>query len=180
MNLKEQLLNQLSPCINGAKFVRSQRTPEAAWNNCPDPSWLLWYLRKRKLGRKKQFQMLAIQFVELVLPIFEEKYPTDFRPRNAIKAAKRYMKDPRKSTKQLCRETAVAASAAYAASDAYYAASAAYYAAYYAASAADAAANAASSAASAAANADSKQKKTLCDIIRKEFPFKSLPKVIPI
>ena len=89
---------------------------------------------------------IAVAFAEEVLYIFEEKYPKDLRPREAIEAAKRYLDDPSDAAAYAAASAANAAAyAAYAANAANAAASAAYStnAASYAAYAASYAANAA-------------------------------------
>jgi hypothetical protein len=91
---------------------------------------------------KKQAVQYAIFAAEQVIDIYERKYPNDKRPRNAIEAAKAYLKNPSKKTK------AYAADAGYAAT--YAAGYGAGYAATYAAVAAAAAADAATYAADAA------------------------------
>lgn len=70
---------------------------------------------------------LAIYAAELVIKLFEQKYPDDKRPRKAIQAAKAWLKNPTEENRKK------ASSAAYYA--AYAASSAAYSAAYYAAAA---------------------------------------------
>ncbi|MBL8965141.1 MAG: hypothetical protein JNK70_13885 [Phycisphaerae bacterium] len=97
-------------------------------NNVPD---LLWTLRATVQDSRKVASRLAIEFAEQVLPIFEQRYPDDLRPRQAIQAARDYL-DGKISVEEL--RAAAYADAAYAA--AAYAA----YAAYAAADAADAAA----------------------------------------
>jgi len=95
------------------------------------------------------FVFLAIHFAEKTLPIWEEEYPEDMRPREAIKAAKAWLSNPGEETAAAARSAALAAGraaadaarAAYAAANADYAARAA--AAYAAANAAHAVANAA-------------------------------------
>ncbi len=91
-----------------------------------------WVKSDKVLFVRIQFAILC---AEAVLHHFEDKYPTDKRPREAIEDAKAYLKDP--------TARAAAAADAYAA-DAYAAA------AYAAADAADAAARAADAAARAA------------------------------
>ena len=91
-----------------------------------DANWLI-----TKGMNKKQNVLYAIFAAEQVISIYEKKYPKDSRPRKAIEAAKRYIKNP-------CKKTKAAANAAYAAANAAYAAYTAY-AAYAAANAADAA-----------------------------------------
>ena len=108
---------------------------------------------------KKVLQQFAIDCAWRVLHIFEEKYPDDKRPRQAIEAARAYLQNP-------CEENRAAADAADAA-DAARAADAA----AYATRAADAAAYAAraADAARAAYAAERKwQNKHLLNLIKKE------------
>ena len=106
---------------------------------------VIWALRATLENSKEFSKQFAIACAEHVLPIFEEKYPEDKRPRLALEAAK-----AGKLTKEIL-EAAYAAVSAYC--TAAYAA-AAYAAAYYAAAAAaDAAVAARSSHASSDYNA---------------------------
>src|SRR3990167_11450602 len=97
---------------------------------------------------KEDSVALAIYAAELVIDIYEKEYPNDKRPREAIEAAKNWLKKPN-ATRAAAYATRAAASATRAAA---YATRAAAYAAHAAASAAYAA-HAAASAASAAAYA---------------------------
>ena len=97
-----------------------------------------------KWAKSKKANLVKVAFAilcaESVLKVYEDKYPTDDRPRKAIEAAKEYLKNP----------SANAAHAAYAAANAAHAAAYAAHAAYAAYAAANAAANAAYAAANAA------------------------------
>ena len=104
----------------------------------------------RKLATKEQNQKIAIGVAEIVLEIYESKYPDNKAPREAIQAAKDYLNNTGITLEEL-RQKRAAAAAAYAA--AYAADAAAYAAAYAAYAAADAAAYAADAAADAAAYA---------------------------
>jgi hypothetical protein len=104
--------------------------------------WALW-LYPRCVGYKKRLKF-AIYAASPVLLLYEKKYPKDDRPRKAIEAVKKCIKNPSTKNKN------AAANAADAAADA---ADAAAYAADAAANAADAAADAAANAAANAANA---------------------------
>jgi ABC-type multidrug transport system fused ATPase/permease subunit len=124
--------------------------------------WANWLICR--LFKKKEKIKYAIYAAEQVIKIYENKYPKDKRPRNAINAAKKYLKYPTKKNKAAAAAAAAAdvaaaaaayaaayaaaayAAAAYAAADA----AAAAYAAAYAAAAADAAAAAAAAYAAAA------------------------------
>ena len=112
----------------------------------------------RKLKKMDRIKY-AIYAAKQVLYIFEDKYPEDKRPRLAIKAANKYLKNPNTKNKNAYAAAADAAAdaAAYAvtydaADAAAYAAYAAAYAAYAAAYADDAAAYAYDDAAYAAKN----------------------------
>lgn len=96
-----------------------------------DANWLITRLLKRQ-----NCQRYAIYAAKLVLPIFEETYPDDNRPREAIKAAERYLKNPTKKNKAEAL-SAAAASSSYASCAASYASS---YTASYASSCASCAA----------------------------------------
>ena len=85
---------------------------------------------------------LAIGFAEKALPVWEEKYPKDMRPRKAIEAAKEWLKNPSTAAATAAANAANAASASASAADAAYAATVAYAAANAAANAAAYAANA--------------------------------------
>jgi hypothetical protein len=84
-------------------------------------TWESMKITKAWHWRKKDSVAMAIFSAELVIDIFEKKYPQDNRPRKAIEAAKEWLKDPTDQN---------TASAAYAARAAAYAADAAAYAAY--------------------------------------------------
>jgi len=96
-------------------------------------AWSDMVIIKRYKWTKKMSVSLAIYAAELVLKIYEKKYPKDTRPRNAIAAAKAYLRNPCKKTKDA---TYAADGAAGAATRAAYAAHAATYAAHAAAHAA--------------------------------------------
>jgi hypothetical protein len=113
-------------------------------------------VRKARLVREAaviddtMLRLLAADFAEHVLSIFEEKHPGDLRPREAIAAARAYARGEIGLDKL---RSAYVASASAAAAAARYAASAAYAAAYAASTAASA-----RYAASAAAYARSKER----------------------
>ena len=98
-------------------------------------------LESPKVG-KKTLVRFSIGEAELVLPLFEEVYPSDDRPRKAIQAAREWLVNPKIDTAEAAeaaRAAAAARVAAWAADTAWAAASAAAYYAAWGASAADAA-----------------------------------------
>ena len=93
--------------------------------------------------------VLAVASAELVLPNFEKFYPDDKRPRQAIKAAEKWLKERSEAARSAAWSAARSAESAASAAES--AASAAWSAAESAASAAESAASAAWSAARSAA-----------------------------
>jgi len=165
MNEVLKFCKKYDACKEGKEYAKSFKSLSDAWENCERSDWMIWTLNKLDKWSHEQKVQIAISCAERVLPIFEKKYPKDKRPRKAIQAAKRYLKNPTDKNKKAAAAASYAASyaAADAAADAAYAAAyaadaaadavAASYAASYAADAAYAAADAAADAASYAADA---------------------------
>jgi hypothetical protein len=156
MTLTLEDLKRLGPCKEGfvwyEKNIKTENIREILLQvNEKNSSWARWLFQQ--LIDKEQAVKIAIYSAELVLHIYEEKYPEDDRPRKAIEAAKEYLET--RGT-----HAAAAADAAHAAHAAAYAAHTAAYAAHaadaaYAAAAAHAAyADAAYAAAAVGAAAD--------------------------
>ena len=155
MKLTLEWLKEKGACDEGVKWFASQKETDLiklcklAIRKKDDNllSWANWTIVR--CMNYKDYVSYAIFSAEQVLDIFEKKYPDDKRPRLAIEAAKKCIKDPSVENKK--------AAAAYAAADAAAAYAAAAYAYAYAAAAAYAYAAAAAAAAAyayAAAAAD--------------------------
>jgi hypothetical protein len=150
-------------CKEAVRWVKTQKKRDynsllkALIEENGDLSWGIWYLQ-RKLSNTEKIR-LAIYSANSVLHIYEEQYPEDKRPREAIKAVRKYLKEsPLKNKKAAAHAADAAAHAADAAAHAAAhaadaAADAATYAAYAAADAATYAADAAHAAADAATDA---------------------------
>ena len=142
--------------LNGCSFMATEViTLEAILNSEIPIKDKFWFVCK-KLATKEQSRLIAIGVAEIVLELYENKYPNNKAPREAIQAAKDYLNGTinlqelgaKRLAAAVAADAAAVAAAAYYAADAaaayaayyaaYYAADAAYYAAYYAA--ADAAA----------------------------------------
>ena len=108
-------------------------------NNCPHTDSikvLKWLIKEDKLDwanwlivrvmERKQYLAYSIYAAKQVLPIYEKKYPEDKRPRNAIKAAEKVLKNDTKKNRAAASAAYAAYDAADAAYDAYDAAAAAY------------------------------------------------------
>ena len=91
-------IREHSPCTSGwSKLLKSLGKTHAddeplALEHILDSNGLddaLWALRAVK-GHDKDLRLFACQCARLVLPIYEEKYPEDNRPRKAIEAAEKF------------------------------------------------------------------------------------------
>ena len=163
MQITEKWLRKHKACPEAVVwyFTRKNKDAESLLNAIIKENepldWCNWYL-SRKLPRVKKVSY-AVFAAKQVLSVFENEYLNDKRPKEAIKAAEKYIKNPTKKNKENAANAAYdAASAANAAAcdaancAANTAASAAYAAACDAANcAANCAANTAASAAYAAA-----------------------------
>ena len=131
---------------------------------------LLDYIFNNNYLSDENMRLLACQFAEDCLHIFEKEYPDDDRPRKAIEATRKYALDPTHGNKQAAYSANSAAySAAYSAYSANSAAYSAAYSAYSAAySAARSAANSARSAAYSANSARSAQSNLILTVILSE------------
>ena len=158
MTLTLEQLKELKPCSEGftwySRNIKTEDVKEIltilsshSWEWC---RWLFVRLLNANQNRR-----LAIYCAELVLPIFENRFPCDKRPRDAIEASKKYLLGEIDKKELLIKRRAAydAADAAADAADAAYDADAYAYAAAYAAYAAAADADAAA-AYDAAADAD--------------------------
>src|SRR3990167_5264267 len=149
MKISLDWLKEKNACEEGIRWFSVQKETDAlnviktlmADNRSDWANWLIV-----RLMEYKQYVAYAIFAAEQVVWIYEKKYPGDKRPRTAIDAAKKCLKDQSKENK-------AAADAAYAAAYAAYAAArdAAAYAAAYAAYAAAAYTSAPAAYAAAAA-----------------------------
>jgi hypothetical protein len=128
MKITLEKLESLNPCTEGLRWYKENIKTENLLDvleqiNQHNSSWARWLFTR--LMTKDQCVEIAIFLAELVLNVFEDKYPKDDRPRKAIEAAKEYLK-----TKTPAAAATAAATAAYAAAYAAAAATAAYAAAY--------------------------------------------------
>ena len=116
-------------CRGGAAFAVQYKTLAKVWDSCERSDWLWWMFRAHGPIAKKLSVTVAIALAEHVLDIYESHPRSDDRPRNAIWAAREYLRSPSAKTKKLAQAAANdatnAATAAYTAADAAYAAYAA-------------------------------------------------------
>jgi hypothetical protein len=102
-------LTKLGACSEGIQYFKDNKfkTVEQAISSilktdhkekCNWSNWLI-----TRVMNKKNHTRYAIYAAEQVIHIFEEKYPEDKKPREAIRAAKVYLKNPSEGNKKKCR-----------------------------------------------------------------------------
>lgn len=87
-------LQEMNPCSEAMEWVKTQPDLKTAWENCERADWMLWFARQKGLVKKVKSVKLACAFARRVTSIFENKYPNDLRPRQAIDAALNWVKNP--------------------------------------------------------------------------------------
>ena len=104
-------LKALKPCVEALDWIDEQpdKTPSVLWDACPRSDWLFWILRHVRPLNKKESVKMAVLFAEGCLDKFENCFPDDKRPRQAIEAAKRYLKNPNEKNALAAAESAESA-----------------------------------------------------------------------
>lgn len=102
MKITEQFLENWNACVDGKIWVLKQGTDDAIIliNRLlvHNPGWANWLVVRCLEPGKNQLRY-AIYAAESVIEIFEEKYPNDNRPRLAIAAAKKVLKNNTQSNR---------------------------------------------------------------------------------
>ena len=148
MSTLARKLKAIGACTEAVEWAKDHKWPDA-WQKCERGDWMLWLCGamqgKEGWPPRQQIVLVACDCVELVLPIFEKKYPDDKRVRECLETTRKWVngeatiEDVRKArAAAYAAAIAATADAATATADAYVANAAA-----IAANAADAAANAA-------------------------------------
>ena len=115
MEITKEWLTEKSACSEGVKWFNAQKETDAVkvlkkLIKEKHLDWANWTIVR--VMNYKQYVSYAVFAAEQVIDIFEKKYPTDKRPRDAINFAKKYIDTPSAENKK------AAAYAAYAAADA--------------------------------------------------------------
>ena len=118
MKISLDWLKEKNACEEGIRWFSVQKETDAlnviktlmADNRSDWANWLIV-----RLMEYKQYVAYAIFAAEQVVWIYEKKYPGDKRPRTAIDAAKKCLKDQSKENKAAADAAYAAAYAAYAA-----------------------------------------------------------------
>ena len=97
MKIEKDFINKNKGCyseeqLNNCSFMKQEEfTLQDILNSEISLKDKFWFVR-RKLNTKEQNQQISILVAEAVLFLYELKYPEDKRPREAIEAAKNYLK----------------------------------------------------------------------------------------
>ena len=129
MSTLARKLKAMGACREAVKWAKDHKWPDA-WQKCERGDWMLWLCGamqgKEGWPPRQQIVLVACDCVELVLPIFEKKYPDDKRVRECLETTRKWangeatIEDVRKARAAACAAcaaayTADAADAAYAA-----------------------------------------------------------------
>jgi len=88
MKFRDELIS-MDACDDAVTWV-GNKSRKRAWEKCNNSQWMLWLINKERLLDDSALRLLACDFAEDVLPIFEKKYPNDDRPRKTIALARRF------------------------------------------------------------------------------------------
>ena len=148
-------LTKINACSDALRWL-GDRDAKAMYNDCKRGDWLIWLAIRLPNIDENKLHLLACDIARTVLPIYENQYPNDDRPRKAIEAKEAWVRGEINDEQlSAARDAAKAAAYAMTARAAEWAARAAEWAAGYAAGyVAESAADAAGYAAGYVAAAD--------------------------
>jgi len=116
MKITKAWIEKWKPCKDSIRWIKEQDTKDVfklinrlRKSNIEDTDdWLFWAI-PRLLKTRENRARLAVYCAELVLPMFERKYPNDKRPRQAIQATKNWINSPTEKNRAIARTAKVAA-----------------------------------------------------------------------
>jgi len=112
--ITDDWLKQHKPCQEAIDWwAQKEQDPIKILNNLIAEKrydWANWFIVR--VMEYQDYVAYGVFAAEQVLPIFEEAYPDDKRPRKAIEVAKRCIKNPSEKNKEAARAAWVAAEAA--------------------------------------------------------------------
>lgn len=111
-----QLLVALEACTPALEWAADQGAASVAWAECPRGDWMLWLAARAGVDRRLVV-LAACDCARLALPVWEDRYRDDARPRTAIETAERWARNEASA-----RDAASAADAAACAGSAAYSA----------------------------------------------------------
>jgi len=168
----EALLDK-GPCSEGLKFLKSSRSLPKLWRTCERADWMIWALQQLELLDERTARIFAVACAEHTLHFFEDKYPEDKRPRQAVEFARTLIDNPQ-AAESAAESAAWSAAESAAESAAWSAAESAARSAAWSAARSAAWSAARSAAESAARSAESAENKWQADKLRELIsPFKT-------
>ena len=122
-NITTQFLNKTNACSDAVAWGKEQnligkpaRPVLNALIKADKLEWANWLIVR--VLPYKGYVSYAVYDAELVIDIYEKKYPNDKRPREAIEVAKTCIKNPTAKNKNAANAAAYSADAAYSTADA--------------------------------------------------------------
>ena len=82
--MKTNKISKLSPCRDAMKWMRTQKSPAEAWNNCERGDWMLWIAKRLEIDDRK-LTMAKYHCAAQVLHLMKDQ-----RSINAMAAALQY------------------------------------------------------------------------------------------
>lgn len=117
LKITDEWIKEKAPCQEALDWwSKKNRKPMDILNELIEAkkySWANWFIVR--IMAYEDYVSYAVFAAEQVIDIYEKKYPNDKRPRQAIEAAKKCIKDPSKENKEAARAAWAAAEAAWAA-----------------------------------------------------------------
>ena len=107
--MKTIKLKKLSACREAVKWVKTQKSPTEAWQNCERGDWMLWLAKRIKVDDKK-LTMAKAMCAKQVSHLMKDQ-----RSKDALQACFDYVNG--KITRKELNTAAYAAAAVYAADD---------------------------------------------------------------
>lgn len=93
MSKLKKLLKKIGACEEAIDWI-GERDLKTCWAQCERGNWMLWLCGsmngERGWPTKKNIALAVCDFVESALPVFENEYPEDKRPRNAIETLRKW------------------------------------------------------------------------------------------
>jgi hypothetical protein len=79
-------------CSTGlSTWLNQYQSLEEAFADCHRGDWMIWMLGKTKKIEKEDIIKFAVACAERTLPLFEERFPSDHRPRYALVACRSWL-----------------------------------------------------------------------------------------
>lgn len=93
MSTLARKLKAIGACTEAVEWAKGHKWPDA-WQKCERGDWMLWLCGamqgKEGWSPRQQIVLVACDCAELVLPIFEKKYPDNKRVRECLETTRKW------------------------------------------------------------------------------------------